>query len=514
MDYMYAVTIAELPDRERNVATAHSPRRRVCGFGGAYVLIPVVLAGVLLLTNLGGRANLDGHEVLVAQTAREMLRSGDWLVPRFSAEVRLQKPPLAYWLAGISFHLSGRIDETSARLPAAVATILCVLLVTAVGARAFGPTAGLWAGLIHATTYATLCYGKQAVVDGVLAFMVAMAVFAAAYDRLCTRVKPAAAILAFWTAMGLTILAKGPIGLAIALPTALLYRWFRGRRPTDRPIFWHRATFAGLGVFLLLALAWPFAVAVRFPQAVWVWKAQSVDRFLWHWGPNTKPWFYYFYQAPLMTMPWSPIWLAAPVFALRKRKAEGSTTGEDWTLLLWIWFGFTLVLLSLSQGKREHYILPGLTPLSLIVANAVCGGSAARTSRIRWASGVVAAVSLAGAVHDLWISPALCRRTGALEMFTRNRRELASAPAVVQFGNTDRWAVFPLDRPMIWATSTKELSDIVATSPGILVIATEQNERDALQAVGGAVVDRSIPRSWIERRSSDRWVLIRPGEER
>ena len=41
---------------------------------------------------------LNNHECLVSVTAREMLETGDWVLPRFNGEVRLQKTPLCYWL--------------------------------------------------------------------------------------------------------------------------------------------------------------------------------------------------------------------------------------------------------------------------------------------------------------------------------------------------------------------------------------------------------------------------------
>src|SRR3990172_6538146 len=61
----------------------------------------VLFSGALLLTNLGNVRFLTRHEIFVAETAREMLLTGDWILPRFGMSPRLVKPPLAYWLTAV-----------------------------------------------------------------------------------------------------------------------------------------------------------------------------------------------------------------------------------------------------------------------------------------------------------------------------------------------------------------------------------------------------------------------------
>ena len=70
----------------------------------------LVLAALILpalLINLGDRPIYKIQEVRIAETAREMLASGDWVVPRYNGELRLQKPPLPYWLTAASYRLAG-----------------------------------------------------------------------------------------------------------------------------------------------------------------------------------------------------------------------------------------------------------------------------------------------------------------------------------------------------------------------------------------------------------------------
>jgi 4-amino-4-deoxy-L-arabinose transferase-like glycosyltransferase len=65
---------------------------------------------VLMLAMLATPPVQRTQEARVLQTAREMLGKGwrDWLIPHLNGQVRLEKPPLAYWLAAASFQLHAR----------------------------------------------------------------------------------------------------------------------------------------------------------------------------------------------------------------------------------------------------------------------------------------------------------------------------------------------------------------------------------------------------------------------
>ncbi len=86
--------------------------------------IPVVY--LLFFFNLGQYETLTSHESYVAVPAREMLHTGNWIVPEFGKLPRLQKPPLAYWATSFSYWLFSDISEWTTRFPSAVSGILLV----------------------------------------------------------------------------------------------------------------------------------------------------------------------------------------------------------------------------------------------------------------------------------------------------------------------------------------------------------------------------------------------------
>ncbi len=88
--------------------------------------------------------SMGDHECYVAETSKEMLADGDWVVPHFSGMPRLQKSPLAYWcVAGLAKALD-RLSDPVARLPSGLFGLALVGLMAAFGRRVFGTAALGW----------------------------------------------------------------------------------------------------------------------------------------------------------------------------------------------------------------------------------------------------------------------------------------------------------------------------------------------------------------------------------
>src|SRR5438477_9692462 len=116
---------------------------------GHYALLAAVWA-LLCLPNLGSPSLWDIDEGNNAEAAREMLVSGDWIVPTFNYQLRVDKPALLYWCQIAAYRLFG-VNEFAARLPSALAALAAILLTYELGRRMFGAAAGLLAGLVLAS---------------------------------------------------------------------------------------------------------------------------------------------------------------------------------------------------------------------------------------------------------------------------------------------------------------------------------------------------------------------------
>src|SRR5437764_4459047 len=96
------------------------------------------LAAAVYLASSFAPVIFDETEGQYAGAAREMLQSGQWLVPTNDGIPRLQKPPLLYWLLCLSLRAFGP-TEFAARLPNALATVGWIWAVYLIGERTRGP---------------------------------------------------------------------------------------------------------------------------------------------------------------------------------------------------------------------------------------------------------------------------------------------------------------------------------------------------------------------------------------
>jgi 4-amino-4-deoxy-L-arabinose transferase-like glycosyltransferase len=310
------------------------------------------LAAVVLLAlgpGLGSYARLSWHEAIVAESARAMLVSGDWLVPRIGRTPWVEKPPLGMWLvAGLGALRGGQVDAWSARAPSVLAAVGLALVVAGVG-RSPLP------GLVVATTVWVLQRGRLADADLLLAFLVAVSV--AALGRVREPGSRRAWAAGFWLLWGATGLAKG-VGFGPVLVggvVAAVLAWDRDTSTLRRLLRAWPWALAGLA----LAAAWPVAVARRLPEAPTLWLHHLADRM----GERSatfasESWPEYAAGAVVQLLPWLPLGLVGLVGSYRRAKRE--RFGPDRLLLAWA--VVPGVAVSVGGVRNAHYLLPSLAP--------------------------------------------------------------------------------------------------------------------------------------------------------
>jgi 4-amino-4-deoxy-L-arabinose transferase-like glycosyltransferase len=325
--------------------------------------------GLSILLSASG--DWEGTELRRAGIAREMLASGDYLVPTFGAEVTLTKPPLHYWLQAGSFALFGE-GLVASRLPAAVLHALLVaaalLLGLSYGRReAAAPTAAPFGGrLRYAIAVAALfaihpilsSFASSAEIDGPFASLIGLALFALCVATQRRGRAQLGYVLLATLFSALALLYKGP-PLYLTLVPALIVAW--------RALGWRNE------LLLLVLHALPFAVWIvllqqrpEVSELAATGAAESVGRassFLWK----------DFFEIPadsaklaLLTMPLLLLLL------LRERRTPSSAAGSSATdarpphdvgrLLLWAGLG-GLFLLLIFPHRATRYALPGVVPM-------------------------------------------------------------------------------------------------------------------------------------------------------
>jgi 4-amino-4-deoxy-L-arabinose transferase-like glycosyltransferase len=172
----------------------------------------VLAAAVALGWRLGGHRLLDPDEGRNAEVAREMARSGDYLLPHLDGLPYLDKPVAYFAAAAAAMEVLGP-GETAARLPAYLATLATLGLVAWFARRRWGAEAGWLAALALATMPMPLAYARAAIFDSTLSLCTTAAILCFFEER---------PVLA-WVAMGAGALTKGPVALLV--PLAAVVPW-------------------------------------------------------------------------------------------------------------------------------------------------------------------------------------------------------------------------------------------------------------------------------------------------
>jgi 4-amino-4-deoxy-L-arabinose transferase-like glycosyltransferase len=326
----------------------------------------LLLAALTFFAGLGRGAITDSDEAFYAESAREMVASGDWITPYYNYETRFQKPVLYYWLTGATYTVLGP-SEFAARFWAAAAGIGLVLVTAACGRRWYDESTALLAGAIVATNFGYFSIGRMALPDLPLTFCITLAIWAALVSTLEQERSPRPFVLLAAVGLGLGFLMKGPVGLLIPLvvivPVLLIERRSIALTPIDIVL--------GFVVMVAIAVPWYAVMWARhgneYLQSFFV--GDNFERFATDRFNDPRPWWFYLPVVAGGLLPWTPLaltWFGPITQFLRLRRDVGTID-----LRLMLWALLPLAFYTLSVGKQPRYILPVLPPLALLLASSI-----------------------------------------------------------------------------------------------------------------------------------------------
>lgn len=312
------------------------------------------------------------HEAVLPQTAREMLRAGEWIVPLSGGRPWLENPPLPQWWTIAVARIVGRCDaEWIVRIPPALAATATVLLTAATAARLLGRFGGLAAGYILATSVQFVRYAWLAEDEIFLAAMVALVMWGfvrieygagetSATDRRFFGNRDGWTWL-FFAFLGATNLVKSPLfGAAIAGAGIGPYLLARAEPASIRRYLW----FWGAALFLTLGAAWPIAASLRCPDLFDLWWFDIAGRVQgWYVAINQPAW-YYAAALPWVLLPWTPL-AAIGIYRSASIAWRNREAAERFLLC---WAIAPVAALSLASGKHHHYLLSCMAPWAMLAA--------------------------------------------------------------------------------------------------------------------------------------------------
>ncbi len=292
-----------------------------------------------------------------AEVAREMMVSGDFLVPRRNGETYREKPPLLFWSMSAAALPFGGMNDIAARIPSLAAALLVLVLTHDLARRMFSPRVGLWSALILATTGRFWWQSNTGEIDMLLTGCTTLSLYALWRWH---ESRQSFWGLAFHAGTALGLLAKGPPALVVTLLGAIVFRW-RDKAPGKGLRLW-----IGVPLSLVPVAAW-FLLSRRSAggeisgEISSTFYRQVVGRMFTAVHHGQPPW-YYALNAPVEWAPWSIFLAFAAIHAWKHRR------GDPAMRLLLAWILPALLFFHISTGKRTIYLLPLFPPIAILLA--------------------------------------------------------------------------------------------------------------------------------------------------
>ncbi|WP_081909159.1 glycosyltransferase family 39 protein [Haloferax prahovense] len=366
-----------------------------------WIITGIVLIGAyVFLQSLGHQPLRQWDEAIYANAARHMVQNGDWIIPHLYTfpnqgdgyQPFLEKPPLVFWLQGISMSVFG-VTRFSARLPSALLAIFTGIVVYRFGTYLFNRRSGLIAALVLFTTpmiYAQSHGGRTGSTDVPLMFFGTLFVYVSyvALTKNRDDLLPYVGLLA-----GLALLTKGfnaGVFVIALFPLAIWhYRAFLSRKAITM-----------IGVTASISLPWSLYAWYEFrDEFIFQIFLQQVlgratgERFT-EQSQALFPFmrYRYFQNFPAQFDPW--VYLLLPAVAVLL--VYGWRNQEFKKPMFLLWWATSTFGIFVFTGNHGWYIMPMFVPCALIIGKMI--DSAANRDSVAYAG------LGSGAILTAWIN--------------------------------------------------------------------------------------------------------------
>jgi predicted membrane-bound mannosyltransferase len=367
----------------------------------------VIAAAALLLfiPFIGGMHLFDWDEINFAESAREMILTGEYLTVQIDFQPFWEKPPLFIWMQVVTMQIFG-ISEFAARLPNVICGMITLVVIFRTGRRLYDMEfAWLWV-LAYIGTFMPFMYFKSGIMDPWfnLFIFTALLNFIHCIDSEQRNRRWKFLIFAA-VLLGLANLTKGPVSVLIFAVTVVFY-WILNKFrlklfPYELMVFIPVFLVVGGAWFLIQAMSGNFDIIVEFMEYQ-IRLLQTRDA-----GHGGFP----LYHVVVLLLGVFP----ASVFALKgfRRSYYDASHQKKFKLWMIILFLTVLVIFSIVRTKIAHYSSLCWFPLTYLGAYVVYKIINERIRNHRWINVIYAVM---GIILGISVSalPALATRVERL----------------------------------------------------------------------------------------------------
>jgi len=318
----------------------------------------LVFLSLFFFMGLGHVHLFDWDEINFAESAREMILTGDYMKVQIDFKPFWEKPPMFFWLQVISMKIFG-INEFAARFPNALMGLFYLLTLYHIGKRHRDETFGfLWALLFMGSLLPHL-YFKSGIIDPVFNYFIFLSVYYLWQAVEKDNQNKAFTLLAGLFS-GLSFLTKGPVGLLIVLLVVGSYILLKKLKYFPKPsqIFGFTMGFVGIVSMWLAVELWQNGVdnMLKFIE-------YQIELFTQPVATHGQPFYYHFVVVFLGCFPISILGL--PLLISREK------TEDNLRLWMQLLFWVVMLLFSVTTTKIVHYSSMTYLPLSFLAAEFV-----------------------------------------------------------------------------------------------------------------------------------------------
>jgi len=304
----------------------------------------------------------DQDEAAYAGFAKNMLDSGNYLIPNYTWSDVHRKTPLHFWTIALSYKIFG-INEFAVRFPSAISIWLTTALIYLFGKSVFGKKESFIASIVISTSFLVMSLAKISVVDGGVLLYSTICGFSIVHILLFRK---KIHVPLFWFAFSLAILAKGPPIIIFTFLFGIILFIFHPKRKN-----------------LIILHPWIFLPISLIPLLYWVHLCNQTEE-----GTNFIHWLIDWYilkriggsvlgqSAPpgthflVLLVVFANYLLWIPGTLIQSIKASWKNRNSlDFILISWFVSGW--LIYEFSPSKLPSYIIAAHVPFAILIAKTI-----------------------------------------------------------------------------------------------------------------------------------------------
>ena len=340
----------------------------------AFILF--VVATVIIFAGIGVRDAWPPDEPRFALVAKEMVTSGQWLIPMRGGDIYPDKPPIFMWCIALFYLVTGSLS-VAMLLPSAIASLITLALTYRLARALADEKTAVLSMLLLLLSPQFVIQAKFAQIDALVACFIWVGVYG--FVRHFCIAKSWRWYYMAWAAMGLGIITKGVGFLPVLIFIPFSFLAFKHQLPSKR---WEKRALFGPLIMLAVILVWlgPVLYLGVYQQDPMIQQylsnillKQTAQRYAnaWH---HIEPWYYYIVKViPLFWLP------SIVVLALKRKELKHALNEHPAFFALAFWAVLVVIFFSYSPGKRGVYVLPALPAVAMIASLLLSRGGMSRT---------------------------------------------------------------------------------------------------------------------------------------